>query len=582
MLKRTKLLAVVFLVGLGCGTGAPDGSTKIKGEVVGSASAFAPDPTPLWRTGSGWQFRQSAISGGGQVMAVLADPTRTGVVWTAGDTWGLYNSDTAGNLWLPALKAGGTPSSFITGTRGTSFFSGLAMGHSANTVYGLLGKDADTPTEVSTTGGFMVVKGDGIAFVKLTTDPGDSSMPSGFESQWDRTLTPRPNHRLVVDYQAAEATEFIYAGAGNGNGVFRSTDVGRSWDRIALAGLDPGEFISGMAMSPADASGNTLVVATRTRAHRTGTPIAQMPTGKVYVVSGVKGVPSAVRVSVHAVPEGLTDVERIGGKLWATAGYHGVFRSADGATWTPVSPGVFAPSDYVSAIAGVGQHIVVGVAGESQTQHFVYRSLTGGDSWDTPVDDGMTLDTREWGTDQNWWHADSKQALLSGNSFVADSASMDVNGRTVYIGGRAGVWKSEDAGATWRPAVAGLAGTMHTAWSYDAAHDLLMTDDADWNCIQSRPADAFLTSASLIHIQAGCPLLQNPTTTSLRATGTAWGTLEVIPPGPSGPAKFLVDGKDEANEWFRAQVIRPSALIARGGFVFIAQNGGGVIVAKRN
>ena len=485
-----------------------------------------------------WLFNQSEITGGGLAMEIAVDPWQTGFVTVGGDSWGLYNSRNAGNQWLPALE--GTAQAAMTGDKGTFYYSGLAYSKKERgVVYGLLGQVS------ASGGGFVVMDGYKVRRINLAV--------SGAESQ-NRHDHPRPNgKRILVDADSAGSTEFIYVGGGKGTGVFRSTTQGASFEAIGLAGtLATTDVITGMALDPADHT--RLLVSTRDT--------------KLYVLANLRGPAASVAIQeVSIAPHQFEELAAVNGVLWAAGRREGLFKSMDGGrTWT--SAGTFPSSVDLVTVAGRGRSVFAGCVADGQTPHCIYRSLDGGASFTSVADNPSAL---EWGSNQTWWHAAEKGSFINGSGYVTSGIALDaVNENIVYVAGRAGVWKSEDSGDTWRPAVVGLGGTMHEKFGWNGTD--VMVSDVDFGCFKTSAADHFRAPAEA----SGCSF--NPTS-GLKVTAGA-DIIEVVPPTAAGiPARFLVNGVDQADEFFKAGITRPKDVYYSQGYVYIAQFGGGVVLA---
>ncbi|PTL84800.1 hypothetical protein [Vitiosangium sp. GDMCC 1.1324] len=508
-----------------------------------------------------WVFRQSEITGGGLVTEIAVSPWTSGHATVGGDSWGLYNTRTSGNQWLPAMKS--SPGNPMTGEQGTSYYSGLAYSknpHQKNVVYGLLGRCGGKPGE----GGFIAVEGDTV----LRFNPNG---PKGTESHCKRQHHPRPTgNRIVVDWDATASKEYIYAAGGNGTGLWRSQNGGADWVNIGLAKKNEKPVITGMALVPGD--NDSIVVTTRT--------------STIYVVSNIRSAATG-DAKVQTVDLGKTlaglqfeEVTDIGGTLYAAARSHGIYTSKDGIHWSPTR-GTIPSTVNVVTVGGnsSGSLVFAGCVADKATPHCIYRTKDGGGSW-APVADNP--DFTEWGSNQKWWHSNLASAMINGHSYVTSQIAVDKNGTTVYVAGRAGVWKSEHSGDSWRPAVVGLGGTMHHFVEWDGT--FIETDDVDFYCEKSTPADRFLVSSGIQNPpKGGCPAIDAGPTKSLTTTfNNGATTVTVVPPSADGtPSKFLVNGKDEATDWFRAQVIRPSDVLFHDGTLYIAQFGGGLVVGHQ-
>lgn len=533
---------------------------------------------------SHWDFTPTELTGGGLATEVAVSPSVSKEAAAGGDSWGLYHTLDAGNLWLPAMKS--TPHNPMTGENGTFYYSGLAYSKDpskTHVVYGLLGRCV--PDAVATGGGFVAVDGDTVTLFK----PASDEVPSGAEPHCERGQHPRPTgNRLVVDWKAPvhgqPGTEYIYAAGGNGTGVWRSTKGGAKWTNIARDKLkDP--IITGMALVPGDS--DKLVVTTRT--------------STIYVLSGIRSAPSngahvkPVDLSVRQSGLRFEEVTSTGSTLFAAARNAGVWTSSDGVSWKPTGP-LPATSDIV-AVGGSadGSLLLAGCVQPNAEQPVkaaqpagpcIFRSTDGGSSWQ-PVAQKPHLSFQEWGSGQTWWHSrSSPSAMINGKSFVTSQIAVDKKGHTVYVAGRAGVWKSENRGVDWQPAVVGLQGTMHNAIAFDGRY--VETDDVDFGCEKTPPADHFsvadhilVTSAKeCTAIPPGTPECTKVHAHPLTTRIDPQTTVTVVPPDAKGnPAQFKVNKQvQKVPDWFEAQVIKPVGLLYQDGWLYIAQCGGGVVL----
>jgi hypothetical protein len=262
----------------------------------------------------------------------------------------------------------------------------------------------------------------------------------------------------------------------------------------------------------------------------------------------------------------------IGTNVYAAAYTSGVYKlSNGGSTWTRVSVSGMTTSMQWAAIGGAGNTVYAGGA-NNETGKSMAKSTDGGATWTWVPGDQSKVGTVPWGTGDPWWLATAFPRVKLGcydGGCTYESASIAVdqfNPNIVYSAGRSGVWKSEDGGASWRPAVNHLAGTMHTNLVVGSG-GAVDVDDVDWNRITT--GDHFDTVA-----QSATSVNYGPATLSLSQGGHTYTVNLTV------PRTITMDGQDITDEYFRAAVIRPRdiGVSSDGQYIYIAQFGGGVVV----
>ena len=495
------------------------------------------------RAATSWTWSMSNIHGGGTAQVIVTDPANPGFATVGGDSWGVYNTTSAGNDWAPATKGLG-----IAGQNdpepGDFFFMGLAYSKKVpGRVYALTGKLANPGV-----GNFGYVEGDSYAVVSRAINGGESTTSCG-----DRTQRPRcTGNRVLVDYDAASGVEYIYVATGDGGGVVRSTDGGRTFTAIGLVGMN--SAITGMALDPADSS--VLYVGTRAN--------------NAYKLTGIRQ--TATTTHLTGAPARIEEMAAIGGSVYAAAYTSGVYKvSNGGATWTRLSVSGLTGTMQWAAIGGAGNTIYAGGA-TNEAGKSIAKSTDGGATWTWVPGDRSKVGIVPWGTSDPWWLATAFPRVKlgcydGGCTYESTSIAVDqFNPDVVYSAGRSGVWKSEDGGATWRPSVNHLAGTMHGNLAVGAG-GTVDVDDVDWNRITTN--DHFDTVA-----QSATSVSYGTASLSLTQGGHTYKVNLTV------PRSITMDGVDIADEYFRAAVVRPRdiGVSADGQYIYIAQDGGGVVV----
>ncbi len=196
----------------------------------------------------------------------------------------------------------------------------------------------------------------------------------------------------------------VYVGTGDptgwsftpGNGVYRSTDAGKTWTHV---GLDSTRYITDMLVSPND-PGDVLVGAFGSRQRGGGSNTAagiyhSTDGGRTWTKvldldghSGVTGLkhdefdPQVAYASVQRTGGRLTRAEQKALKPLGT----GIFKSTDGgATWAPIAGKGLPPAARgfeISVASGThGQRVYAEAQGAGRDAGGVYRSDDGGATW---------------------------------------------------------------------------------------------------------------------------------------------------------------------------------------------------------
>ncbi len=236
-------------------------------------------------------------------------------------------------------------------------------------------------------------------------DNGGVWRSTDYGSTWHPHFDSEPTGSIGAIAVAPSNPDVIYVGSGAGiirpdlavgNGMYKSTDAGKTWTHI---GLDSTQMIANVAIDPRNPD-RAFVAAL----------------GHPYGPNSERGVFRT------------TD----GGKTWKRVLYKDEYTSANDVRIDPVNPQV--------VYAGLWQQQEAYIEGASfgGTGGGIYKSTDGGDTW-TQLRDGLP-DVLE----ANLAIAPSDHDV--GYAMVAGAAP---GGRTGFGGGTIGFYRSNDAGAHW-------------------------------------------------------------------------------------------------------------------------------------
>jgi photosystem II stability/assembly factor-like uncharacterized protein len=204
----------------------------------------------------------------------------------------------------------------------------------------------------------------------------------------------------------------VWAGSfGNRNGIVRSLDAGRTWVGTNAA-------VNFAIVRALVANGSTIVAGGESGAFRStdgGATFAPLAAGS--------GLPSGGGSYVYAL-------EHIGNTFFAATTASGVYKSTDGASWTPANVGL-PPGLAAYSLVADGNTLYLG------SSNTVYRSMDAGGSWSL---------------------AGAPTAAQPYTVYTLLVSSGTLFAGLYGFGGTAtnGLFKSTDGGTTWQPAQSGL------------------------------------------------------------------------------------------------------------------------------
>jgi hypothetical protein len=240
----------------------------------------------------------------------------------------------------------------------------------------------------------------------------------------------------------------LFAGGGDGGGLFRSTDGGASWTAInqawntsnlTVCGTNLIVGNTGIYLSSDNGTSWTLVFVLPTGPHGSQNVVSSFAVSRTSILAGYNGglalstnsgaTWTALNIGPYIGPRSITAAAFIGTKLFAAptrdvgySNYDGVFLSDDnGASWNRVSSGL--PDLDITSLAASGTNLFAGTDGG------VFRTTDNGANW-TAADSGLTY------------------------PYVVSIAVSDTNLFAGTYGG--GVFLSNNEGTSWRGVNSGL------------------------------------------------------------------------------------------------------------------------------
>lgn len=365
-------------------------------------------------------FAPSGVDGGGFQNVLAIDPFDSRVVLAGADVAGVARSIDGGKTWARANRGLGEP---VARHVAAILFSPIHHGE----VYLAAGKRGSGGIWVSTDGGSTWSKRSGVPIFEGGQAP--------------VSLQPKPHPRSTGTLLAVDRrTGTIYAGTFS-NGLMRSTDDGRSWRTLGLAG----QHIRGIALDPD--TPDTLYVGT----YGSG----------VFVTTSAGG--TGTFVPLPGSPRQAEELRVVGGTLYVAGNTAGVFAGTDsGRHWSRLG-GSTVPSGPVweslaAYRAGATTVLYAGSAEPGGTGTSVLRSTDGGATFSVFLG-GNGLRNQVGGPGgPAWWLMTAEQRILPGRgSYIASDIEVDQRDpKRVLVAGRSGVWGTLDGGANWYPLVRNL------------------------------------------------------------------------------------------------------------------------------
>jgi len=177
-------------------------------------------------------------------------------------------------------------------------------------------------------------------------------------------------------------------------------------------------------------------------------------------------------------PEGLTVLSS--GHVYAAIGEEGIVKY-NGNSWALKNDGLSInnPNRQWTAVSGyvknatdivyIGTNNLGGTANGTNYSS-IWRSVKGGKDWTPLVDADVNVSDQIYGQSYNWWYRINafQQAGLGRTNNVVSSIEVSsgafintVADDVIYVSGRGGIWKSDDGGSFWKPAIHNMQATSN-------------------------------------------------------------------------------------------------------------------------
>ena len=177
-------------------------------------------------------------------------------------------------------------------------------------------------------------------------------------------------------------------------------------------------------------------------------------------------------------PEGVTVLGS--GRVYAAIGDGGIVKY-NGTTWNLQNTGLSINNEnrqwtaVTGYLKGTNDVVYAGVnnlGGNTNGENYsnIWRSVNGGNTW-TPLADATTnVSDQVYGQSYNWWYRTKAfpQGGLGRKNSVVSSIDVSrgafpnvVSDDIIYVSGRGGIWKSDNGGDLWKPAVFNMQATAN-------------------------------------------------------------------------------------------------------------------------
>lgn len=431
------------------------------------AGPSSPGPARLYKfDGSNWTLLNSNDSSGYGGLSVYGTGSSTRIALGVTNTWGNFSgqkivqlSDDGGSTWreIEAMTPGETASGWVDDVEIDPFNRDRILHVHGGGIIETRNASSATPTWAAAVDGVEET-----CALALTTPPAGAPYRvingSGDVGTWVYTdLTKKPTQGPYNQWSSGNSSDVAWSdplyiagvgvlnGGNSGGTGFWSGDGGKTWATFAT-------FPSGGAANTSEAS--NIAVTGRNKA--VWAPADSVPsyttdngatwtTTNLPALSVIGGFPRSYRLAADRKNPNKVYAYDSGGAWWGTAGK--VYVSTDGGHIFTLSQGSVSVNLRANPFGTTSLAVNPNVEGDLWLAdgNAVYHSVDSGASW-TKLDNFASI----WGSRQTWqWpeaQGASVVALGKAKAGAAYSAAVYVVG---VINGVWGVYRSDDAGATW-------------------------------------------------------------------------------------------------------------------------------------
>ena len=190
--------------------------------------------------------------------------------------------------------------------------------------------------------------------------------------------------------------------------------------------------------------------------------------------------PTSTLVYQTSNPEGITVLSN--GNVYAAIGENGIVKY-NGTSWNLINTGLSvnntnrqwtAVTGYLldtSEVIYAGTNNLGGNANGTNYSN-IWRSVDGGNTWTPLINANTNVSDQIYGQNYNWWFRTNafpqaglglKNSVVSSIDVARGSLPNIISDDIIYVSGRGGIWKSENGGDLWQPAVFNMQATSNNS-----------------------------------------------------------------------------------------------------------------------